>query len=65
MRDKIDKPIDEIRTISVRTDKVQGFLNSLNNTDRRIVTDIYIKGRTIEGTAAWVYCSEKTLKRRI
>lgn len=65
LRDKIDKLKDEIWSISVRTDKVQTFLNSLDDTERRIVADIYIKGRTIERTATWVYCSEKTLKRRI
>lgn len=51
--------------IIARVEKIQTFLDSLSYEDRRIVTDVYIKGFTIELTSVWLYCSEDTVKRRI
>lgn len=48
-----------------RTDKINSFLDSLEYSDRVIVTDIYIKNINIEKVATRFYCSERTLRRRV
>lgn len=48
-----------------RTDKIKSFLDSLEYSDRVIVTDIYIKNINIEKVSIRFYCSERTLRRRV
>lgn len=48
-----------------RVERIVSFLDSLDRDNRKIVTDVYIKGFTIESTSIWLYCSEDTVKRRI
>ncbi len=48
-----------------RTDKINSFLDSLEYSDRVIVTDIYIKNINIDQVATRFYCSERTLRRRV
>lgn len=49
----------------IRAERILSFLDRLDPEDRKIVTDVYIKGFTIESTSVWLYCSEDTVKRRI
>ena len=65
LRDKLQQYQLEYAMTRHRTDKVDGFLDNLSDQDRRIMTDVYIKGVNIESVARTSYCSEKTLKRRI
>lgn len=63
--DKKQRILKERAPIMARVEKVITFLDSLKFEDRKIVTDVYIKGFTIESTSVWLYCSEDTVKRRI
>lgn len=49
----------------IRVERIVAFLDRLDPEDRKIVTDVYIKGYTIESVAIRLYCSERTVKYRI
>lgn len=65
LRDKLQIYQKELALVRFRTDKIKNFLDSLEYSDRVIVTDIYIKNINIEKVATRFYCSERTLRRRV
>lgn len=48
-----------------RVERIVSFLDSLSIEDRKIVTDVYIKGYTIESVSIYLYMSESGLKKKI
>lgn len=65
LRDKLQIYLKELALVRYRTDKIKNFLDSLEYSDRVIVTDIYIKNINIENVAMRFYCSERTRRRKV
>jgi len=63
--DKKQRIIIDRAPFAARVTKIISFLDGLPIDDRKIVTDVYIKGYTIESVSIWLYCSERTVKYRI
>lgn len=55
----------ELALLRFRTDKIKNYPDSLEYSDRVIVTGIYIKNINIEKVATRFYCSKRTLRRRV
>ena len=63
--DRKQRIIKERAQFVTRVNKVLSFLDELDFEDRKIVTDVYIKGYTIESVSIYLYMSESGLKKRI
>lgn len=49
----------------IRVERIVAFLDRLNSEDRKTITDVYIKGYTIESVSVYLYMSESGLKKKI
>ncbi len=65
LMDRKQRIIKDRAQFAMRVNKTISFLDRLSLEDRKIVTDVYIKGYTIESVAIRLYCSERTVKYRI
>ncbi|UPU39321.1 hypothetical protein MX850_00465 [Erysipelothrix sp. Poltava] len=64
LRDKLQIYQKELALVRYRTDKIKIFLDSLEYSDRVIVTDIYIKNINIEKVGYAVLLFRKNIKAK-
>lgn len=65
LRDKINVLQEEFDATKWRVDRITKFLDSLNEDDRIIVTDILVYNKSHLNLATRYYCGEKTIQRRV
>jgi len=63
--EKEQELIKELNAYEYRSSYITRFLDALELNDRKIITDVYIKNKTLENVAAFNNYSKRTIIRKI